>query len=152
MTEQTLSPSLSLEMRRTYAAAPARVFQAWTRPEELKQWWGAAEGYTTPIAEIDLQVGGSYRLGMRPPGGPHTLVVTGTYEAIVPDEKLVFSWQWETPDDSAPVTQVTVNFIPLESGTEVIVTHSQFPDEAMRDQHDGGWKGLLTRLTHVVEP
>ena len=150
MTDQTLSPSLSLALRRTYSATPERVFQAWTRPEELKQWWGAAEGYTTPVAEIDLQIGGQYRLGMRPPGGPHTLVVAGSYREIIPAEKLVFTWQWETPDGSAPVTLVTVDFLKTGAGTEVVVTHEQFPDAAMRDEHEGGWNGLLARLAALV--
>jgi len=54
----------TLNLRRIFKAPREKVFRAWTDPEELKKWWGP-EGYATPSAEVDLRVGGKYRLGMR---------------------------------------------------------------------------------------
>ena len=55
-----------------------------------------AEGFTTPIAEVDLKVGGRYRLGMKAPGDNPLLIVGGVYREIVHPERLVFTWQWES--------------------------------------------------------
>ena len=56
-----------LRMNRTFNAPREKVFQAWTQPEYLRNWWGMSAGYTAPIVEVDLRVGGRYRLAMQPP-------------------------------------------------------------------------------------
>ncbi|MFQ6031063.1 MAG: SRPBCC domain-containing protein, partial [Dehalococcoidia bacterium] len=52
----------TLRLNRTYPAPRELVFSAWTDPERVKHWWGVEPGYSTPIVEIDLRVGGRYRL------------------------------------------------------------------------------------------
>ncbi len=66
-----------LRLNRTFAAPREKVFQAWTQPEHLRNWWGMGAGYTAPIVEIDLRVGGRYRLGMQPPddGDPSAIKI-----------------------------------------------------------------------------
>ncbi len=69
MASQRSSPATTLRLTRTFAAPREKVFRAWTDPEELKKWFGPV-GYATPMAEVDLRVGGKYQLGMRKlPGG-----------------------------------------------------------------------------------
>lgn len=58
---------LELVMTRTFDAPRELVFEAWTRPELLRQWLGVHGGWTMPVCEIDLRVGGSYRYEWRPP-------------------------------------------------------------------------------------
>jgi uncharacterized protein YndB with AHSA1/START domain len=70
------------------------VFHAWTDPEQLKKWFAVADGFTTPIADVDLRIGGRYRLGMQPPGNEPVLIVGGVYREIISPEKLVFTWRW----------------------------------------------------------
>jgi len=68
MTQSTAeTAAFSLVIDRTIDAPRERVFEAFTQPEHLSRWWAAREGYSTPIAEVDLRVGGSYRLGMQDP-------------------------------------------------------------------------------------
>ncbi len=78
MTTPASKADTTLRINRTFRAPREKVFSAWTDPEKLKRWWGAHEGFTTPIAEIDLRVGGSYRLGMKPPDQNLVFVVGGT--------------------------------------------------------------------------
>lgn len=69
MANPKTSPATTLRVARSFAAPREKVFRAWTDPEELKKWFGPV-GYSTLIAEVDLRVGGKYRLGMRKlPGG-----------------------------------------------------------------------------------
>lgn len=62
MAQRTASLPLTLTARRVLKAPPARVFRAWTEASQLKSWFAAGEGFTTPLAEIDLRVGGQYRV------------------------------------------------------------------------------------------
>ncbi len=78
------------------------VFAAWTRPELLVRWWGP-----DAQAEVDLRVGGRYRLSMQFEWG--ALVCVREYREIVPPERLVFTFAWEG-DPSGEETRVTLLF------------------------------------------
>jgi uncharacterized protein YndB with AHSA1/START domain len=54
-----------LHLRRTFQATPEEVFDAWTDPEVLRRWWAAQPTWTSPGCEVDLRVGGRYRLSMQ---------------------------------------------------------------------------------------
>ena len=140
---------------RTINAPRERVFQAWTDPAHLHRWWGVREDFTAPITEVDLRVGGAYRLGMQDPDQEHPYVVGGVYREISPSDKLVFTWTWEKmPNDAADWTPaetlVTVEFFDRNGATEVVLTHQQFPDQHMRDEHEGGWGGALAQLERYL--
>src|SRR5436309_16019127 len=86
---------VTVRLQRTFQAPREKVFQAWTRPEDLKRW-SAPGDLTTPIAEVDLRVGGRHRIDMRAPDG--TLPpVTGTYRDVAPPTRLAYRWLSETP-------------------------------------------------------
>jgi uncharacterized protein YndB with AHSA1/START domain len=144
-------PDTFLEMRRTIRTTRQKAFQAWTDPDQLKKWFAVEEGFTTPIAEVDLQVGGKYRLGMKAPGDNPILTVGGVYQEVSPPEKLVFTWRWETPDPNEPETLVTVEFVEQDGVTEVKLRHELFADIAQRDKHGEGWSGCLNHLERLFE-
>ncbi len=142
-------PETVLVLTRTFTAPREEVFRAWTDPEALKKWWAAGPGFTTPIAEVDLRVGGRYRLGMKAPDQELPYVVGGTYRAIHRPARLVYTWVWEGTD--GPETLVTVEFRDRGSVTEVVLTHEPFADAADRDRHSAGWNGCLDRLAQVID-
>ena len=156
MATKTSSAETTLSISKTLAAPRERVFNAWTDPKELMRWFGPSEEFTTPIAEIDLRVGGKYRIQMKGPDGEaHTAI--GTYREIVAPEKLVFTWSWEGGSGcggSEPIevgeTLVTVVLQDRGSSTELMLTHELFPDVEARDKHNQGWSGCLERLAKVV--
>jgi uncharacterized protein YndB with AHSA1/START domain len=78
-----------LVLTRLIDAPRAKLFRCWTEPKLLQQWFGPAP-YTTPVAEVDLRVGGASNMVMRSPDG-HEIPCPGTYLEIVPDRKLVFT-------------------------------------------------------------
>ena len=63
---RSATPTTQLVIQRTLKAAPERVFDAFTDPDQLKQWWWP-KGFVCPAAEVDLRVGGTYRLAMEWP-------------------------------------------------------------------------------------
>ena len=81
----------SLTLRRHYPVAPEKVWRAWADPQALKAWFGPEEIVAVPLAEVDLRVGGRFRVAMRAADG-ETHDVSGTYLELVPNRKLVFSW------------------------------------------------------------
>lgn len=136
---------ITLRIQRIFKAPREKVFKAWTDPQELKNWWGPA-GYTTPGAEIDLRVGGAYRIAMRSPEGV-VYDLYGVYQVVEPPRMLVYTWNWRgTRRDDIGETLVTVEFHELKQGTEIILTHERFPDQRACDEHDWGWNATLDRL------
>jgi uncharacterized protein YndB with AHSA1/START domain len=138
-------------VRRVIAAARERVFRNWTEPDLLKRWWGPG-GFTCPVAEVDLRLGGAYRLAMLPPGGVPEMSVTGIYREIDPPARLVYTWRWDTgPAASTDESIVTVEFNHLDDErTEVIVTHARFPTGHDTSPYRAGWQEGLEKLEVAV--
>jgi uncharacterized protein YndB with AHSA1/START domain len=142
---QSAKPSLML--RRRIAAPPAKVFAAWTRPEQLAKWFGPA-GTTTASAELDVRVGGRFFIRFTMADGEEH-GVGGAYLEIVPAERLVFDWAWQSTPER--VSLVTLRFAPDGDGTLFTLIHEEFADEAARDSHAHGWTGCLDRLVAHFE-
>jgi uncharacterized protein YndB with AHSA1/START domain len=87
-------------LERLLDAPPALVFQCWTDPKHMVRWWGPA-GFTNPVCEMDVRVGGAWRIVMRAPDGT-TYPCQGVYLEIVPPERLVFT-NIATDTDGNPV-------------------------------------------------
>ncbi len=139
--------SLTLLIRRRIAATPERLFEAWTTPEQFVQWWGPP-GVECPGAEMELRVGGAYRIRNRMPDG-NEVWIGGTFERITPPSELVFSWKMEHVE--APAERVTVRFEKSGAATEVVVFHERLANEAVREQHEAGWIGCLDGLVAFLE-
>ena len=79
----------TLTLTRIIDAPPAKVFEAWTTPELLTQWF-APKPWTTPTVELDLRPGGRSNFTMRGPDGEES-PNEGVYLEIVPNRKIVFT-------------------------------------------------------------
>ena len=142
---------LKLELRRVIRASRKRVFAAWTRPEELRKWFGPG-GIHLAEAELDLRPGGAYRLVMqgsmenKPEEADRRMPVVGEYSAIVPDEMVSFTWRpgWENQLESL----VTVRLRDVEGGTEVHLTHERIASESSCNGYDRGWKSCMDKLAN----
>jgi uncharacterized protein YndB with AHSA1/START domain len=147
MTEMTKPTETSLRIERTYDASAEDVFDAWTNPEVLRRWWRPNQAWVTPVADVDLRVGGRYRISMEDPesGTKHT--AGGEYSQVSRPNRLVYTWQWEQ-DDGQPghVSTVTVDFHADGERTKVVLEHSDLVSSESRDSHTHGWAGILERL------
>jgi uncharacterized protein YndB with AHSA1/START domain len=138
----------SLTLRRHYPVSPEKVWRAWTDPQALKRWFGPGGVQPVALAELDVRVGGRFRIAFGgPKGDEHE--VTGVYKEVVPNKKLVFTWTWPrtTPERESLVTIV---FRTSGGGTELEFTHAQHFDEAVRDGHLRGWTETFLKLERVV--
>jgi uncharacterized protein YndB with AHSA1/START domain len=134
-------PSVTLVRR--IKAPPERVWAAITRPEQMTQWWGPDAGPTLK-AEADVRPGGRFAVTFRLLNGDeHT--PTGVYREVVPEERLVFTWEWAGHPERESL--VSFRLAPIEGGTELTLTHEQLPDEEARRSHENGWLGWFDKLT-----
>lgn len=134
-------PSLRLERR--LRAPVALVYAAWTKPEALLRWFGPGDTREVLSADVDLRVGGRFRVVMIAESG-EVHRVGGVYREIVPNERLVFTWAWESTPERESL--VTILLASAGSGTDLTLVHEQLFDVAARDGHARGWAGALDRL------
>ena len=100
-------------------------------------------GTTTLAAvELDVRVGGKFRIVMRDEDGDHTHM--GEYREIRPPERLVFTWH--STATRGETTLVTVEFHPKGEETELVLTHERLPDEEAAAQHTRGWQSIAEKL------
>jgi len=81
-------------MTRVFEAPRNLVFDAYTKPELLKRWLGVFGGYSMPVCEVDLRVGGTYRFVWRGPDGAE-MGVRGVYREVVRPERLVHTEKFD---------------------------------------------------------
>jgi len=126
--------SLDLTVTRTFDVPVEQVWQAWTEPEHVKRWWGP-DGFTAPIAEMDVREGGTSLVCMRSPGGAE-FYNTWTYHRVAPSERLEFDMGFADangnaahpaelglPPDIPPAVRHVVTFEPVgPARTELTVT------------------------------
>ena len=142
-----------IEVSRRIRASASDLFWAWIDPDELALWWcREGPGWDFVSASVDPRVGGAFRLAMRGPSG-RTHVAIGRYKEMVPDVRLVFSWDWEGDLDRMGETQVTVTFTTAgDSCTDIHIIHEGFAVQTERaGGHGDGWSELLNRMKTLKE-
>ncbi len=152
-----------VQLTRKFAAPVDRVWQAWTMPELVKQWWGP-ENYSCPEAKIDLRKGGKMLLAMK---GPDEKIVYsgGTIEELIPETKLVTTDQFmdkdgnvmsakdygmpgDWPEDGS---RITVEFSSLGTDeSQIQIVHEGIPKD-MHDDCVDGWSSSIDKLQRLVE-
>jgi uncharacterized protein YndB with AHSA1/START domain len=148
-----MSPALeeknSVTLSRTFAASRERVFAAWTEPEQIVKWFGP-EGCRVIGAEIDVRVGGTYRIRVASDKYGE-MAVGGQYREVTPPAKLAYTWQWEDdPDYADRETLVTVEFIAAGGSTEIRLTHENLPSAESSKNHEHGWSGCFDKLDQLL--
>lgn len=102
--------------------APARLlFETYSKPEHLKQWYGPP-GYPLTRCDVDFRVGGAYRFQMTGPDGNAGPMFGGKYLEITPFERIVYDDAFEQP--GAEHLVFVVDFIPDASGTRTTLTQT----------------------------
>src|SRR3954454_19564435 len=113
----TQSGELVLELERVVAAPPSVVFEAFTTPDQLAQWWGP-EGFSVASLEVDPRVGERYRIEMQPPEGDRFHLV-GEFRDVDPPARLAYTFAWEDPDPDDVENLVELSFRDLGESTAV---------------------------------
>ena len=135
------SVRVELRMRTTVE----RVFHAWMDERELMQWWRPM-GLQTTSADVDLRVGGSYRIEMSPADGSEKLTLSGTFLVVDPPRSLVYSWRWRGGPFDGEESLVEVSFASLGAESVVTVHHQQLLSATSEKEHQRGWSSVFESL------
>lgn len=134
-----------LVIERVFDAPRETVFEAWTKPEHLAEWFGP-NGFTLPFCEVDFREGGRYRLCMRSPEGEDHWV-WGEYREILKPVRIVFTWNREDSEGRVwNSTAVILTFDEVGGKTAFTLTQKVFNTVTDRNDHKGGWTQSLDRL------
>jgi uncharacterized protein YndB with AHSA1/START domain len=147
--ETTGSSEWDLIITRVFDAPRSLVFNAWTDVRHTAQWWGP-KGFTNPVCELDVRVGGAIRIHMRAPDGV-VYPMTGRFEEIVEPERLVFvSSALDEKGNSMFDVQSTVLFAEQSDKTRLTLQASVIRATALAPQYlkgmEAGWTQSLDRL------
>ena len=147
----------TLVLRRLLKAPQERSFNAWTSPEHIQQWMRPEPGMVVPLVQMDLRVGGKFRIQMKNPNGEYFTAVGEFREVKVP-ERLVYTWDWEKDGGGTEFGEVegktsliTVEFLKRGGQTELVMTHARFATVQSRDGHAEGWTRALENFAAFLE-
>jgi uncharacterized protein YndB with AHSA1/START domain len=122
-----------LVVTRTINAPPHVVFEAWTKAELFQRWWVPKSlGMTLLSCELDVRVGGNYRLVFRHPAAAEPMAFHGTYLEVVPHSRLV--WTNEEAGGNGQITTVTFE---EKAGKTLLVMHDLYPTKEALDEGSG---------------
>lgn len=149
---QTEMTETELLLTRKLPAPPERVWQAWTDPKQLVQWFGGECGINQG-AELDVRVGGKLRVRSKGRESGLMLELRGTYTEVDEPRKLAFTWNWIAEDGTPRLeseTRVAIELEAVAGGTLCRIRHTGFAAEEAVKEHNFGWNSSLERLGGVL--
>jgi|SRR5665213_642525 len=134
-------------IERVYEAAPTRVFNAWSQQEAKARWFVGPEAWKKSDHTLDFRIGGREHVSGGPPGGPvHSY--DAVYQDIVPNERIVSTYDMHMDDKRISVSLATLEFTPARAGTRLVYTEQGVfldgYDNAAEREH--GTRDLLDKL------
>lgn len=111
----------SFTIERVYDATPARVFAAWSTPAAKLRWFVCEDAWVLSGHSLDFRVGGREHLSVGPRGGP-AHVFDALYQDIVPDRRIIYSYDMHIGADRISVSLTTIELSPANGGTRLSFT------------------------------
>ena len=143
------SSERTLHLVRAFEAPCQVVYDAWTDPRQIIQWWGP-KGVTVAEHAFDIRPGGHWRTNKRGPDGVDH-IASGVYHELSPPERLVMSWAWESAGVRGHETLLTIEFKDLgNQRCELHLTQELFESIDSRRRHEEGWCSSFECLTDYL--
>ena len=136
-----------VRIERTFAASAEQVFDAWTSPEVMRRWFHCEPDWDTPVADVDLQLGGKVRVVMRKPDGTE-VEARGEFTLIDRPHRLVITWTFN--DDPSNEQLIELSFLEYEGSTTVLLVNTRISTDKRRDEQARGWQGCLDELDRLL--
>jgi uncharacterized protein YndB with AHSA1/START domain len=149
MISMNAEPRITVRVSRRFTASPERVFDAWLDTKMIGNWMFGPRMREEEVLRlsVDARVGGSFSFLVRRQGQEFDHV--GTYHEIDRPRRLVFSWG--IAGQSADESRVTIDVVPLETGSELTLTHEMDPKwAAYASRTESGWAKMLGALAETL--
>lgn len=139
-------------IERSYPKPPGCVFSAFADPNKKRHWFAEGESHDLEEFEMNFQVGGKelarYRLNERTPFPGVKLTYEGSYQDIVPNQRIVSVSTMALGEKRISASLVTIELLPTPAGTDLICTHQGafFEGSDGAERREAGWRKLLDQL------
>jgi uncharacterized protein YndB with AHSA1/START domain len=162
MAKNTVNKKERMVITRVFDAPRALVWEAWTNPKYVMQWWGP-KGFTAPVCKIDFRVGGKFLCCMRSPDGQEGWN-GGEYHEIVPHEKIVYSLYFaDAQGNKVDPAQYGIEHAAIEDARDVVIFEdfgngqtklTMIGNETMEDAKNSGqlegWNETFEKVAAVI--
>jgi uncharacterized protein YndB with AHSA1/START domain len=162
MAKNTVNEKERMVITRVFDAPRALVWEAWTNPKYVMQWWGP-KGFTAPVCKIDFRVGGKFLCCMRSPDGQEGWN-GGEYHEIVPHEKIVYSLYFaDAQGNKVDPAQYGIEHEAVEDARDVVIFEdfgngqtklTMIGNETMEDAKNSGqlegWNETFEKVAAVI--
>lgn len=151
--EVTTPSDCEVVMTRRLDAPRALVFEAFTKPDLLQRWLLGPDGWSMPVCEVDLRVGGTFKYTWRNDADGNEFGLLGTFREINPPERLVHSENFDQPWYPGD-TLVTTTFVEQDGSTTVTMTCTydsrETRDAAIESGMEKGVAASYDRLESIL--
>ena len=140
----------TIHLHRVIATKPEKIYRAFLEPDALASWLPPF-GFVCTVHELNAKVGGVHRISFRnfTTGASHSF--GGTYQELVPGERLVYTDKFDAPGLPGEM-QVTVTLKAVSMGTDVNIEQKGIPDVIPPEACYLGWQDSLHKLEKLVVP
>ena len=142
-----MAEAIAIELAKDFDVPVERLFEAWTKEEELKKWWHPM-GNNLRHCTNELKEGGAVAYDFETADGAPAFVINGTYKAVKVKEELVYTWNWALPTDAVQDSSfiLSIRFESSNDGSRLHVKQENFQSEESVQPHKEGWEKSLADL------
>jgi uncharacterized protein YndB with AHSA1/START domain len=142
-------------IERSYPAAPERVFAALADAAKKRRWFAEGDNHQVEEFAMDFRVGGTERARFLLTNGPlqgTVLTAEGTYQDIVPNQRVVTASTMSVGDKRISASLATYELLPAGKGTDLVFTHQAafFEGADGPEMREEGWRKLLDRMAQEL--
>lgn len=136
-----------MSAEKDFSVPVEQLYKAWITPEDLKQWWHPSDNKLKTV-ELDIREGGALKYEFEGPDGNISVVITGEYKEAKPNEKLVYTWNWQVTGSSLKQSdhQLSITFQPAGQGSKISVVQENLQSDESITPHREGWEKALDDL------
>jgi len=140
----------TVRLHRVLRCPPQKVYRAFLEPDATIKWL-PPHGFTCKVQQMDVRVGGGFRMSFHNFGNGNAHSFGGEYLELVPGERIRYTDRFDDPGLPG-VMEVTVSLKPVLCGTDLSVTQAGIPEAIPLEMCYLGWQESLVQLAALVEP
>jgi uncharacterized protein YndB with AHSA1/START domain len=140
----------TVRLHRVLRCPPHRLYRAFLEPDAMIKWL-PPHGFTCKVQQMDVRVGGTFRMSFHNFGSGHSHSFGGEYLELVPDQRIRYTDRFDDPNLPG-LLEVTVTLAPVLCGTDLSITQTGIPQAIPLEMCYLGWQESLAQLAALVEP
>lgn len=137
----------TLEIKHDFPVSKEDLYSAWTSPEKLKQWWKPLNSSLISV-QNDIKENGILKYEFSS-GKDNPIIITGEYIEVTPQEKLVYTWNWDIQEHGGKF-KLTISFVGDQVNSSICILQENFQNEEAIVPHKEGWEKGLSDLFNYL--